>query len=220
MNMDNKKKKLDENTLLKVMDVCYEKALAGLPTSESVDELVLNYSNKYSDAKEAARKMCDVQIVKCGTSGFLTGLGGMITLPVAVPANVASVIYVQLRMIAAVAKLGGFNPNDDEVRTMAYVCLTGSATLDILKKTGINIGEKITTNALKKVPAAVLTKINQKVGFRLVTKFGEKGVVNLIKLVPLVGGLIGGGVDIAGTKAAAEVAIKIFIDKNINMEDM
>lgn len=151
MNMDNEKKKLDENTMLKVMDVCYEKVLAGLPASASVDELVLNYSNKYSDAKEAAKKMCDVQIVKCGTSVFLTGLGGMITLPVAVPANVASVIYVQLQMIAAVAKLGGFNPNDDEVRTMAYVCLTGSAALDILKKAGINIGEKIAVNALKKV---------------------------------------------------------------------
>ena len=219
--MGSKKKKIDENMMLKVMDVCYEKALTGLPAaSVSVDELALNYSDRYSEAKEAAKKMCNVQIAKCGTSGFLTGLGGMITLPVTVPVNVASVIYVQLRMIATVAKLGGFNPNDDEVRTMAYVCLTGSAALDIVKKAGINIGEKVTINALKKIPAAVLTKINQKVGFRLVTKFGEKGVVNLIKLVPLVGGLIGGGVDIAGTKAVAEVAIKIFIDKNVNMEDI
>jgi len=217
--MINEKKNIDENTLVKVMDVCYEKAMVGLPRSESVDELALNYSEKYPDAKEAARKMCNVQIAKCGTSGFLTWLGGLITLPVAVPANVASVIYVQLRMIATVARLGGFNPNDDEVRTMAYICLTGSAALDIVKKAGINIGEKITINALKKIPTAVLTKINQKVGFRLVTKFGEKGMVNLIKLVPLVGGVIGGGVDIVGTKAVAEAAIKFFIDKNISTED-
>ena len=65
-------------------------------------------------------------------------------MPVAVPANVASVIYVQLRMIATVARIGGYNPSDDQVRTMAYVCLKGSAAADIIKKAGINIGEKIT----------------------------------------------------------------------------
>ena len=32
------------------------------------------------------------QVAKCGTSGFLTGLGGLITLPVAIPANIASVL--------------------------------------------------------------------------------------------------------------------------------
>lgn len=205
------KEKMTESNMLKVLDYCYEKALVGLPTSESVDELALNYLRKYPNPKEAAEKMCSAQIIKCGTSGFLTGLGGLITLPVAVPANVASVIYVQLRMIATVAKLGGFNPNDDEVRTMAYVCLTGSAAADIVKKTGINIGEKITINTLKKIPGSVLTKINQKVGFRLLTKFGEKGVVNLVKLVPIVGGLIGGGVDVAGTTTIAKVAVRVFI---------
>jgi hypothetical protein len=38
----------------------------------------------------------------------------------------------------------------------------------------------------------VITKINQKVGFRLLTKFGSKGVINLGKMVPLTGGIIGG----------------------------
>lgn len=98
---------------------------------------------------------------------------------------------------------------------MVYVCLTGSAAADIVKKAGINIGEKITIAAIKKIPGAVLTKINQKVGFRLVTKFGEKGVVNLAKMVPLVGGVIGGGIDIAGTKTIAKVAYDMFIEGKI-----
>jgi hypothetical protein len=37
--------------------------------------------------------------------------------------------------------------------------------------------------------SGILKKINQKVGFRLVTKFGEKGIINLSKLIPVVGGL-------------------------------
>ena len=57
--------------------------------------------------------------------------------------------------------------------------LTGTAAADILKKNGIIIGEKITLNVIKKIPGAVLTKINQKVGFRLFTKMGEKGDINI-----------------------------------------
>lgn len=35
--------------------------------------------------------------------------------------NLSSVIYVQLRMIAGIAYIGGFDPTDDAERTMAYV---------------------------------------------------------------------------------------------------
>lgn len=206
---------INKNTMLKILDSCYDMALSGLSTSESVYNLADEYCKKYSDPKVAAKKMCNIQVVKCGTSGFITGLGGLITLPVAIPANVASVIYVQLRMIATVAKIGGYDPSDDQVRTMAYVCLTGSAAADIIKKAGINIGEKITVSAIKKIPGAVLTKINQKVGFRLFTKFGEKGAINLVKLVPVVGGVVGGGIDVVGTKAIAKVAYDMFIECKI-----
>lgn len=206
---------MDQNAIMQVLDSCYDKALQGLPTSSAVEDLAVDYLKKYNTPKEAAKKMCNMQVIKCGTSGFITGLGGIITLPVAVPANVASVIYVQLRMIATVARIGGYNPSDDQVRTMAYVCLTGSAAADIIKKAGINIGEKITIASIKKIPGAVLVKINQKVGFRMLTKFGEKGAVNLVKLVPLVGGMIGGGIDVAGTKTIAKVAYDMFIEGRV-----
>lgn len=43
---------------------------------------------------------------------------------------------------------------------------------------------QLVTSMIKKIPGTVLIKINQKVGWRLLTKFGEKGTVNLVKLVP------------------------------------
>lgn len=95
--------------------------------------------------------------------------------------------------------------------TVVYMCLTGTTIADIVKETGIQIGEKSLTAAIKKIPGAVLTKINQKMGFRFLTKFGEKGVINLGKLVPIAGGLIGGGVDIASTIVISRNAIRMFI---------
>lgn len=203
--------KLNADTMVAVLDTCYDKALSGLPGQMPVVKLASEYLKKYPEPGKAAKKMCDMQITKCGASGFITGLGGMITLPVAIPANMVSVIYVQLQMIATVAAIGGFDPSDDEIRTITYVCLTGQASAELMKQVGIKAGEKIAANAIKKIPGAVLTKINQKVGFRLLTKFGEKGVINLGKMVPLAGAVIGGGIDVFGTKTIAKVAIHTFI---------
>lgn len=61
---------------------------------------------------------------------------------------------------------------------------------------------------IKKIPGKVLTKINQKVGFRFITKFGTKGIVNLGKMLPGVGAVIGGGLDLVETKVIADRAYK------------
>lgn len=189
---------LNEAKAGKILDTIYEKALNGIPmVSHSVDEIADDYLSHHDTPEAAARSLARWQVAKCGTSGFLSGLGGIVTLPVTVPANIGSVIYVQMRMIAAIAKMGGYDVNSDQVQTMVYMCLTGSTIADIVKETGIQIGTKSLTAAIKKIPGSVLTKINQKIGFRFLTKFGEKGAINLGKLVPIAGGLIGGGVDVA-----------------------
>ncbi len=70
---------------------------------------------------------------------------------------------------------------------------------------------------VKKIPGAVITKINQKVGFRFVTKFGEKGIVNLAKVVPVIGGVIGGGVDVASTRVIGANAYNLFIKSFLSL---
>ena len=57
-----------------------------------------------------------------------------------------------------------------------------------------------------------MTKINQKVGFRFITKFGSKGIINLGKLVPGVGAVIGGGLDLVETKVISARAHKWFFE--------
>ncbi|MDD3240231.1 MAG: EcsC family protein [Lachnospira sp.] len=210
------KQKLDEKQMVTVLDELYGKVLKGIPkVSKPVDALANDYLVKNNSPEKAAKELTKYQIAKCGTSGFITGLDGIITLPVAIPANVSSVLYVHLRMVAAIAYMGDFDIQSDQVQTLAYACLTGSAIADVLKQTGIKVGEKIAISAINKVPGKVLTSINQKVGFRLITKFGTKGAVNLVKLVPVAGGIIGGAIDIGSTNIIARNAYNIFIKKEM-----
>lgn len=209
-------KKLDAAKMVTILDELYGKILDGVPkVSKSVDEFANDYLEKNCDPEKAAKELIKYQVVKCGTSGFVTGLGGLITLPVALPANVTSVLYIQLRMVAAIAYIGGFDVQSDQVQTLTYACLTGSAISNVLKETGIKIGEKVAISAINKIPGKVLTSINQKVGFRLVTKFGTKGVVNLVKLVPVAGGVVGGAMDMSSTQIIARNAYNIFIKKQM-----
>lgn len=67
----------------------------------------------------------------------------------------------------------------------------------------------------------LLLKINQKVGLRFVTKFGTKGVINVEKLIPGVGAVIGGGLDLVETKIIAKRSYKWFFehDFSVNKKD-
>jgi uncharacterized protein (DUF697 family) len=76
---------------------------------------------------------------------------------------------------------------------------------------GITIGKKLTERAIKGLSFEVIKKINQKVGFRLITKFGQTGAVNLGKVVPLVGGVVGGTFDGSTTYTIGRVARSVFI---------
>lgn len=109
----------------------------GLPKTQSAEELAKSYLSKYTTIDDAIDALIVWQNTKAGTSNFLIGLGGAFTLPVAIPANLASVLYVQLRMVAAIAYMRGYDIKDDQVKALAFIALTGQAASDILKEFGI-----------------------------------------------------------------------------------
>lgn len=202
---------LTESTIQQALDWAYEKAVDGVPGLGTARELAEEYASQSGTPIDQANSLIRWQIAKCATSGFITGLGGIITLPIAVPANIASVLYVQIRMIAAIAHLGGHDLRDDRVKTMVYMSLCGSASFDILKDVGIKIGTKLSQRMIQSISKEVIFAINKAVGFRLLTKFGTTGVINLGKAVPFVGGIIGGTLDGVSTNTIGNIARDLFI---------
>lgn len=210
--------KISQEEIMQLLDKLYDQSVQGIAkVSPPIEELADNYLEKDKNIETAAKKFIKYQIAKCTTSGFVSGLGGLVTLPVAIPANVGSVMYVQMRMIACLAYMGGYDTDSDQVQTLVYACLAGISLDQVLKNVGIQFGTKVTMSLVRKIPGTVLTKINQKVGFRFLTKFGTKGLINLGKAVPIVGGVISGGFDFAETKLIANRAYKMFIEGNFDV---
>jgi len=218
--MIKEKKSLTHDTIMKTLDWSYDKALnGGIPGMDTAIELADSYMKKGGSVLDNSNSLIKWQNTKSATAGFLTSLGGILTLPVAIPANLASVLLVQVRMIAAIAHMGGYDLKDDQVKTLVFTCLAGNSAKEIIKNSGIQFGRKLAISGIKKIPFTTITKINRAVGFRLITKFGGKGIINLGKIVPIAGGILRGTLDAVSTNIIGKTAQKLFINGSLIREN-
>ena len=195
-----------------ILDTLYNQAVKGVVGSESIPELAESYLDESGALSSKIDSLIRWQIAKCSTSGFLTGLGGVITLPVAIGADVGVNLYVHIRMSGAIAYMCGHDIYSDKVKTFVYVTLCGSKAADILGRTGVQIASKAAKAAImKNITGEMLKKLNQEIGFQLFTKAGSRGLINFTKAVPIVGGLFGAAYNGVVTNAVGEAAKKIFM---------
>lgn len=170
------------------------------------DEIRANVNN----GEEAILRLIRVHVRYAATNGAVTGIGGLLTLPLTVPAGLGGYYLIAARLAAGIAYLRGYDLRSEDVRTALLVVMLGSVGTEIIKDTGVTIGTKGLASALAKVPGTVFIEINKKVGFRLITKGGSKGVLNMGKLVPFVGAPIGGTTDLLSMRAVGRYARSAF----------
>ncbi|MBW4722254.1 EcsC family protein [Saccharothrix obliqua] len=160
---------------------------------------------------EAVRALIRAHVAAAGVQGFAMNVGGLITLPVTLPANVAAAYLVQTHLIASIAAVHGHDLDSERVRTAILVCLLGNAGAELVKKAGIRAGAKLTMSLIERIPAQLIRELNKRVGFTLVAKYGTaRAGITLAKGVPLVGGVIGGSFDAVTTRAVGGFARRFF----------
>ncbi|MFW5474719.1 hypothetical protein ACOCJ5_15530 [Knoellia sp. CPCC 206450] len=128
--------------------------------------------------------------------GFVTSLGGFITLPVSLPANVLGFYLIATRMTAAVASLRGHDIAQPQIRTAVLLTLVGADADDLLATAGmVAPGGRLTNLAAQRLPGPALMVVNKAIGFRLLSTAGKKTFSRFGRNVPLVGGIVGAGLD-------------------------
>jgi hypothetical protein len=187
-------------------------AVDGVPPMSGARALARQYERDRSYANDDARvdALIRWEASKNFTSGFLTSLGGALTLPVTVPASLGASWLLQARLSGAIAVLYGHGLEEDRVRTLILLSLVGDSAKEIVKDVGIVIGKRVTLAAIERLPAKALGELNKTVGLRLLTQAGEKRVVSLSKAVPLLGGIVGGSFDAAVCVAVGKTGKRIF----------
>jgi hypothetical protein len=158
-----------------------------LPSAKSA--AARHLQRQAGSADEAISSIIDHHVRLASAQGFVTNIGGLATLPVAIPANITGVATVQVRMVAAIAHLRGYDLNDNRVRTALVMCLMG----------GEEIAKHIVEGTLPTSPMAVATApifdpeldrlVAEEVLADLATRIGGKNfALAIVKRVPLMGG--------------------------------
>lgn len=204
----------------KLVDSLLTYGIDGFGPLNSASDSAEDALAKSPDAELAIRSLIRIHVALAGAQGFVTNLGGIITLPVALPANVGAVSLIQIHLIAAIAHVRGHDVHSETVRTAILLCLLGNSATQVLKKAGIEIGQKFALTMIKRVPIEILRRVNRRVGFMLIAKYGAKrSAITLTKLVPLVGGVVGLTVDAASTGAVGAFAKKFFTNAETDVVD-
>lgn len=180
------------------------------PMASAIDVAEEHLRSCGGDREKAVQRLIATHRRIVAASGFATGLGGFITLPITVPADLTVLYAYSARCTAAVAHLRGCDVHTEEVRSLVLLTLLGSSGAEVLSEAGVQVAQKSALTALRKLPGRTVIEINKKVGFRLVTKFGEKGVINLHKFVPLAGAPVGAAVNVATMRTVATYARRNF----------
>ncbi|MER6589093.1 EcsC family protein [Micromonospora chalcea] len=146
-------------------------------------------------------------VATASTNGFVTGLGGFMTMPLTLPANIAGSLVINARLVGSIAYLRGYDISDPHVQTFITLTTAGGTLASTLHGVGVKVGTKVTAQMIKAIPIAVIRKVNERVGFMLLAKYGtQRSAITLAKGIPLAGGLVGAGVDAALTTLVGRAA--------------
>lgn len=144
-------------------------------------------------------------------AGFLTGLGGLFTLPLLLPANVFEFYVQATRMAGAIAAVRGHDLAEEETRTRVLAALVAEESEDVLEGIGLGpIAGAATNQVMKRLPLSPSSAVARAVGARVLRRFGLQSARLFGKAIPGLGGIIGALSDRSMLKKIARTAKKNF----------
>ncbi|QLQ14606.1 MAG: EcsC family protein [Micropruina sp.] len=183
--------------------------VGGLPSAKAAAARTLQAKG---DREAAVDSLVLQHVGFASAQGFITNLGGLATIAVALPANLAGAAIVQIRMLAAIAHLRGYDIDDRRVRTALALAMLGED--EVRKQVGLG---KVPSTPLGIATAPMFDplldrQVSERVLGDLATKIGGKHLTVLIaKRIPLVGGGVGAVADGYLTYVLGAYARKEFV---------
>ena len=198
-----------KSTLLKPL---YSQAVRGLPIIGTPTDVAERYADRGTSLHERADALASLYTGLCASTGFVCGLGGFLTLPITLPTNLAGVAMLQLHMTAAIAVLGGRNPDDAPTRDRCIDCLLGTyedgaerdETQEVVDRSAVKVAER-GIRFLAEQSLRLASSGGKWVAKRVVTsRLPRRGL-------PLLGGVIGGASDAFSTRTVTDAAKHTFL---------
>jgi hypothetical protein len=174
-----------------------ERAIRGVgPLDSAAMAAEKALDDHHGDVAAATKALIETHVRLAGAQGFATNIGGLVTMTVTVPANIAGLALIQCRMVAALAHARGYDLEDKRTRNAILACLLGEERmLSLIRKKKLPGTPMAIATAPVHDPHLDLVMANE-VAAELITKVAGKRIATTVgRRVPVVGGLVGAGTD-------------------------
>jgi hypothetical protein len=200
----------EANRFLQMLNWVYDSALNGIPSFEGSRVYAANTRGTPTDR---ISNVIGWSTATAGAVGAVTSIGGLITLPISLPANLVGTFFVQIRMVQSIAIIAGKDPLDDRVRTMAFLACLGMSVTDVLKGIGISVAHALADQFVKDVVAQALAKA---VVRGVIARTAKKSILSSVyRAVPVLSAGIGGTIDAVATYTIGSSARGLFLPNEI-----
>ncbi|MBA2444901.1 MAG: EcsC family protein [Nocardioidaceae bacterium] len=174
--------------------------------AEAADKRLEEHNGNVTEAIDA---LIDAHVRMATAQGFVTNLGGLLTVAVMIPANISGLALLQCHMVAGIAHLQGYDVTDPRVRNAVLACILGEDTVRGLVK----------NKKLPSTPMAIATapsydfeldrRIASEVAAELIGRVAGKRTVTFIaRRAPIIGGGVGAVTDGFRTYQVGKFAAK------------
>ncbi|WP_294910392.1 EcsC family protein [uncultured Gilliamella sp.] len=170
-----------------LLDKLYQLCLTGGYGLASAYTLAEQHKTRFPFHSDSLDKLIKQEADKATMAGFITGLGGILSLTITLPANTLSVLFIQMRLSTTIAILQGHDVRDTRIKILIYLslCLISSK----LKL------QQFCLATLMKQPNEIFQQISFSITKQLIVILSTKQSVKLIKAIPAIGGVMGAVID-------------------------
>ena len=191
-----------------------ETAINGTAMVPGAKSAAAKHLVKKGSAEDAIESLVLTHIGLAGAQGFVTSLGGLPTLAVTLPANIAGLAVVQVRLIATIAHLRGYDIDSPRVRTAMIVCLMGRDGVRRLIDDGVLPSTPLAIATAPMFDATLDHLVSERVLGELVGRIGGRRAGLLFaRRIPLLGGGVGGAMDGYTTIEIGNFAREVFVTR-------
>jgi hypothetical protein len=186
------------------------KAIAGFGPFSSAEELAKQHLQTHKNPEKAIDSLIRAEVLKVGTAGFLVGLPGFLAMPFTLPAGMGADYFLAARVVAAIAKLRGWDLHNPKVQMAVLLCVLGHHGKETLKNISKAAGIKAAQGIIGTAGIRTAMHLEHKVGSKLMARMVKGGASKIAKAVPLAGGILGAGIDASYLMLTAKAAREFF----------
>lgn len=170
-----------------LLNKIYEKCLSGGYGFDSAYEIAETHQNFFKNHDNALNILIKQESKKAALGAVFTGLGGVISLPITIPANLISTLFIQMRLVTAIAILQGYDVKEEKIKVLVYISLCVMPGKQKMWKTFVNLIHKSNQEVIK--------KISLNINNILISIMNLKHGTKIIRLFPFIGSVTGGVID-------------------------